>query len=225
MATSRPRSKWLVFLLAVFSAALAADVASAQYGGLLAGAGATNRSMAGASTAAPLSAAGALYWNPATISGLPRSELEAGAELLFVHTQVDSSYSSNALGPSIPPIGLAGQTKSDTGVTPLPTLALAYLPEDSAFSFGLGIFAVAGFGVDYAGSTTNPALTAHPPAGIGFGPIDSDFQVLQIHPAFAFKLTDRLSIGGGPTVDLARLRVDPFILAAPDNANGDAFFT
>ena len=37
--------------------------------------------MAGASTAAPLSPAGALYWNPATLSGLCRSELETGAEL------------------------------------------------------------------------------------------------------------------------------------------------
>ncbi len=225
MATFRPRSKWLVFFLAVFTTALAADTALAQYGAILSGVGATNRSMAGASTAAPLSAAGALYWNPATISGLPRSELEAGAELLFLHTQADSSLNASSLGPGIPPINLAGQTNSNTGVTPLPTIALAYIPEGSPLSFGLGVFAVSGFGVDYAGSNSNPLLTPRPPIGVGFGPVYSDFQVLQIHPAVACKLTDHLSIGGGPTVDLGKLGVDPFILTTPDNANADAFFT
>jgi long-chain fatty acid transport protein len=215
----------MVFFLTVFSAALAVNAASAQYGAILTGAGATNRSMAGASTAAPLSAAGALYWNPATISGLPRSELEGGAELLFPHTRVESSLNPNSLGRGIPPIGLAGGTDSDTGAVTLPTLALAYLPEGSPLSFGLGVFAVSGFGVDYAGGATNPLLTPRPPAGVGFGPVYSDFQVLQIHPALAYKLTDHFSIGAGPTLDLARLRIDPFFPAPPDNANGDAFFT
>jgi hypothetical protein len=63
-------------------------------------------------------------------------------------------------------------------------------------------------------------LTAPPPNGIGFGPIYSDYQVLQIAPAVAYQVTDR--VAAGPTVDLATLRVDPGFFAAPDNANGDA---
>ena len=225
MATIRSRSRWTTFFLALLSAALGADAAQAQYGGILSGSGATNRSMAGTSTAAPLSAAGALYWNPATISGLSRSELEAGAELLSVQTQMASRFNASSLGPGIPAVGLAGQTSSDTGVAALPTIGLAYLPEGSPVSFGLGVFALAGFGVNYAGSSTNPLLTAPPPTGVGVGPIFSNFQVLQIHPAVAYKLTDRLSIGAGPTVNLAALESNPFITAAPNNANGDAFFT
>lgn len=212
-------------LLAATIASLQASPAAAQYGGIVSGAGAINRSMAGASTAAPLSAAGALYWNPATLTGLDRSELEVGAELLFVHTQADSQYNAGSLGPGIPPADLAGSTRSDTGVSPLPTMALAYKPEDSILSYGLGVFAIAGFGVDYAGSSTNPILTAPPPAGVGLGPVFSGLEVLQIHPAISLQLTDRLSIGMGPTVDLAKFRLDPFLVAAPDNANGDAFFT
>jgi long-chain fatty acid transport protein len=155
---------------------------------------------------------------------LPNSQLETGAELLFVHTRVDSSLSPGSLGPGIPLVGLAGSTSSDTGAAPLPTVALAYLPEGSPLGFGLGIFALAGFGVNYAGST-NPILTAPPPAGAGFGPVYSNLQVLQIHPAVAYQLTDRLSVGAGPTVNLAMLALDPWVLAPPDNANGNGFPT
>jgi long-chain fatty acid transport protein len=204
---------------------LFANSAKAQYGTILSGTGAVNRSMAGASTAAPLSASGAMFWNPATLPGLGRSEVDASAELLFVNTQASSSIAAGALGPGIPPIGLAGSTNSDTGAFPLPTIGLAYLPEDSSFSFGLGIFALAGFGVDYAGSATNFPLTAPPPVGIGFGPVFSEFQALQIHPAVACELTDRLSIGAGPTLNLATLKVKPGIFAPPDDANGDGFST
>ena len=45
--------------------ALGAVPAQAQIGMIFTGAGAVNRSMAGASTAAPIDASGALYWNPA----------------------------------------------------------------------------------------------------------------------------------------------------------------
>jgi len=40
---------------------------------------------------------------------------------------------------------------------------VAYLPEDSPFVYGPGIFSLAGFGVDYPGSTSNPLFTAPPP--------------------------------------------------------------
>jgi len=44
-----------------------------------------------ASTAAPLSALSATYWNPATISGLERSQLEVGVDLLMNDQTVRSS--------------------------------------------------------------------------------------------------------------------------------------
>src|SRR5207244_3152829 len=120
-------------------------------------------------------------------------ELEAGVELLFPHTRLASSVPANTLGPGIPLVGLAGSQGSDASVFPLPTIGLAYLPEGSKLSFGLGIFALAGFGVDYPGSSVNPVLTAPPPNGIGFGPIFSQFEVLQITPAVAYQVTDRFS--------------------------------
>lgn len=181
--------------------------------------------MAGASTAAPLSAAGALYWNPATMPGLGRSQLEAAAEVIVPQTTMSSAVGPGAFGPGVPPAGLAGQTNSDNGACGLPTIGLVYLPEGSPFSFGLGMYAVAGFGVDYSGSTSNPLFTATPPNGVGFGAVNSYFEVLQIQPSVAYQLTDRLSVAAGPILDMARLRVAPGLFAAPDNANGDLFLT
>jgi long-chain fatty acid transport protein len=192
---------------------------------MLSGSGAVNRSMGGASTAAPLSPVGALFWNPATMTGLERSEVEFGLEVAFPHSRVATSVAAGALGPGIPAVGLSGRTNSDSGGFPLPTVGLVYRPEESALTFGLGVFAIAGFGVDYAGSTTNPLLTAPPPNGVGVGPVFSEFQVLQIAPAVAWRMTERFSVAAGPTLDLARLKVDPFIGAAPDDANGDGVFT
>src|SRR5262249_44479835 len=78
---------------------------------------------------------------------------------------------------------------------------------------------------DYSGSLTNPVLTAPPPHGIGFGPVFSEFQVLQITPSLAYRLTDRLALAAGPTLDWATLKLDPAIFAAPDDANRDGFAT
>jgi long-chain fatty acid transport protein len=217
--------RWAICCLAVLGLAGTASLARAQYGTILTGQGPVNRSFAGVATATPLSPAGALYWNPATLPGLKSTELEAGVELIFPHTSASSTLPASAFGPGVPPVALTGKQNSLTTECALPTIGLAYLPEDSPFSFGLGAFAVAGFGVDYAGSTSNPALTAPQPNGVGFGPVYSDFQVLQIVPAVAFRVTDQLSVSAGPTVDLATLRGDPAIFAAPDDANRDGFAT
>ncbi len=213
------------FLLSVVVVAAAASMSHAQLGPIFTGTGAVNWSMAGASTAAPLSADGALYWNPATMSGLCRSELDASAELIWPETKVSSQTAAGAFGPGLPPIGLAGQSDSDSGATPAPSIGLVYRPDGSDLTYGLGIYGLAGFGTNYAGSTTNVPLTPPPPRGFGVGPVYSEFELIQIHPAIAYQLTDRLSIGGGPAVDLAILQVKPGLFAAPDNASGNGFAT
>ena len=57
-------------ILSVLTLAAVALPARAEIGFILTGVGPVNRSMGGASTAAPIDATGALYWNPASISGL-----------------------------------------------------------------------------------------------------------------------------------------------------------
>jgi len=173
------------------------------------GAGAINRSMAGAGVAAPLDAAGSLFWNPASIAALESSEFVVDLELLSVNTQLASSY-----------LGASGETRSDSGINGLPTVAITFRRGDRPLTFGLGLFSLGGFGQNYPGNsvspTANPILTPPPPAGgIGVGPIYSRLAILQVAPTAALQLTDRLSIGFSPTVVMADVALDPNALDTP----------
>lgn len=208
--------------LATLGMLSAAQPAFSQFGPNLSGAGPINRSMGGTAVAAPIDAIGSMYWNPATSSELDNS-LDFGLELLAPEASVFSSIPANSFGPGFPPVPLSGTSHSDCGVFPLPSAALIIRPEDSDVTYGLGIFPIAGFGVNYAPSATNPIFTPQLPNGFGLGGVFSELQVMQIAPAITFKLTDRLSIGAGPTVNLALARVDPMFFGSPDDANGDTF--
>jgi long-chain fatty acid transport protein len=198
--------------------------ASAQIGALLNGVGPINRSMSGASTAAPLDTLGAFQWNPATITALP-SSADFSLEMMLPHANLASSISPGALGGGFPPVPLSGSNKSDSGVFPLPSFGVVYQPDESAVTYGLGIMSVGGFSANFPGSLTNPITTAPPPNGLGVGPIFAQYQLVQVVPTVAVQLTDRLSVGFSPIVDLAGLSADPGFLAAPDDANGDGHFT
>src|SRR5262249_8025135 len=160
--------------------------------------GGPNLSMGGTAVATAVDSTGALYWNPATLSGLESSEINFGFGLLYAQERLSSSFAL---------LGLSGSDRSDSGVVPIPSGSLAYRPEGSDWTFGLGVFPVAGFGVNYPGSSTNPILTPQRPAGVGFGPIYSNFEVLQFSPAVSYQVNERLAVGGGPLLDLSFLQL------------------
>jgi long-chain fatty acid transport protein len=205
-------------LIAIGAVVLSALPARAQIGPILPAPGPVNRSMGGSAVAAPIDGLGALYWNPATITAIP-SGMDFGLEILIPRTTLSSSVPANAFGLGLPPIPLSGSAASDSGVFPLPSIGLVYTPEGSPLTFGFGAFPVAGFGVNYPASTSNPILMPQPPNGLGLGAIYSQFEVLQIAPTVALKLTDRLSVAGGPTIDLGTLDADPLFVASA-NSNG-----
>ncbi|MFV1968730.1 MAG: OmpP1/FadL family transporter, partial [Pirellulaceae bacterium] len=182
----------------------------------LTGVGAINRSMGGAATAAPIDAAGAIHWNPASISGLASSEVVIGMELLMPTETVSSSLPANAFGPGIPPVALSGTTRGEPGVAPIPTMSIVHKPANSRWTYGLGINGIAGFKVNYPASTTNPILTPQPPAGLGLGPVFADLQIFQVAPTVSYALTDRFSVGFAPTLSLASLTTDPLFFATPN---------
>jgi long-chain fatty acid transport protein len=213
-------------VLSLFILVLGPPAARAQIGPIFAGAGPVNRSMGGAAVAAPLDATGAVFWNAATTAALPTSSADFGVELLYPSSTLSSSLPANSFGPGIPPLPLEGSNRGDDGIFPLPSFALVYKPDDSPLTFGLGLFAIAGFGVNYPASNTNPLLgpvnpilTPQPPNGFGLGSIYSELTVAQITPTVAVKLSDRLAIGVAPALDLASLRADPLFVASP-NSNG-----
>jgi long-chain fatty acid transport protein len=197
------------------------QTARAQFGVVMPGAGAENRAMGGASTAAPVSPAGSIYWNPASITGLAGSQVEIDVEALWPHEKLSSTLPANAFGKGSPKTTLADTTRSDNDAFWLPTGAVVWQPEGSSVVYGLGFFSAGEFGVNFPASKTNPVLTPQPPKGFGLGPIYSRFQLYQIVPTFAVQYSDELSFGVAPTLSLATLSLNPALLATPDDANHD----
>jgi len=180
----------------------------------LSGVGPVNRAMGGASTAAPIDAAGAIMWNPASISGLKCSEADLGLELLLPTEKLSSSF---------PAYGLQGSTGGEPGVSPIPEMAIVHKSDDSPWSYGLGVFGIAGFQTNYPASLTNPVLTPQPPNGVGLGRISSVAQYYQVVPTVSYALTDKLSVGFAPTLTLAMLDINPMVLIAPDDTAGTGY--
>lgn len=214
----RIRRRGLPFLfgMAALAAAVSPGSARAQFGLAISGVGPINRAMGGAAVAAPLDAAGAVYWNPATIGALGRSEMEVGTQILIPRTTLSSRIPPGALGPGLPPVPLRGNDGSNIGVFPLPTFGLVYRPDPtSRWTFGFGAFEIGGFGVNYPVDPRNPILMPQVPFGRGVGPLYTNLQLFQFTPTVAYQATDRLAVGASANIDLGYLSVNPALFAPP----------
>ncbi|MFK7737185.1 MAG: outer membrane protein transport protein, partial [Pirellulaceae bacterium] len=145
----RLRLHILMLLLLAVSVARA-DVALGQ-GIILQGGGPVNRSMGGASVAAPIDAIGAIYWNPASISGMAQSETSVALDLLFANHTIESSIG-----------GFSGSSTADIGALPIPNVGVVHKTSNERLTLGAGLNAVAGLGTNFAASTTNPILAPAP---------------------------------------------------------------
>jgi long-chain fatty acid transport protein len=212
----RSRRLRLLLGLSVTVALAAGTAARAQQGISLAGTGPINLSFGGATTAAPLDASGALYWNPATLMGLQRNTLDVGMALIYPQTRLSSGVPANAVLPGVPATAVGDGERGDNGVFPLPGFAINYKSDDDVWSVGLGAFAVGGFGTNFPGNTNSPILSARFPQGFAQGPIYTQLQVVDVVGAGAMRLTDHLSVGFAPVLALALLQEDPGIFAVPD---------
>ena len=108
--------------------------------------------MGGVAVGCPMDATGAIHWNPASISGLPCSEMSFGVELLLPTTQLSSRIDAGALGPNYPPVTLSGSDDSEPGVSAIPTMAMVHQMEGTPWTFGVGVLGVGGSHVNYPAS-------------------------------------------------------------------------
>src|SRR5258708_34156965 len=115
--------------------------------------------------------------------GLPPSAIFLGVDLLSPHPRLASS---------IPFLG-AGSDRGAHGVFAVPSMALVFKPDDSMFTYGLGVFTVGGFGTNYRADPTNPILSPQPPAGLGLGALYTNFVAIEMTPTVSIQITDRLS--------------------------------
>jgi long-chain fatty acid transport protein len=206
----------MIFRRATLAALIGLGLASSAKGqGLIApSAGPINSAMAGASTAAPVDF-GSTYWNPANLSGLERPEFLLGSALLIPSTHLTTTLPAGAINGVFPPRNRYGVSRSDSGVIPnLATGAAFKLDDASPWTFGLGVFGFVGGNVNFAGSFTTPLISPRrPPNSFGFGPIWANASLLAINPSASVRLTDRLSVGGGPVISSMSLGMVPAFFA------------
>ena len=159
---------------------------------------------------------------PQALPACPAPKQASGSWLSLQILQIGSQVDANAFGPGAPATDMQGVTSSDTEICPIPSLAVVHREAGSPWSFGLGGFAIGGFGVDFPASTTNPIFTPQPPhGGMGFGAIYSEFQLMQFCPTVAYQSTSGWALGFAPTINWASLAISPFSAGAP---NGDGTY-
>jgi long-chain fatty acid transport protein len=205
LPTFRFHAAVVIVLLLIFAAVNPS--ANAQ-GVFLRAAGAVNESVAGVATAMPIDGSGALYWNPATISALKKSEISLGMGIILPESKVSSSIPAIA--------GTAGSTESEAGATPVPGMSFIWrrCPK-SPVTYGLGMSAVGGAASLYpsTGSVVNPIL--------GGRSKSATVIIMQITPTVSYQVTEKLSVGVAPVIDLASLAINPMQLGQPVGADDE----
>jgi len=184
-----------------------------QAGHLMQGIGAFNMSMGGAATGQPLDINGALHWNPAGISAFDKKIFSLNAGLF---------YSSPEVSSTVPfPDGsgvMSGVTKDERGVSVMPAIAMVWGKKDSKHTFGVSAFGISGFGVTFPENMSNPINM--PQSYGGFGRIESDYQLLQLGVTYAYKISEKFSIGVAPTFNYSTLTLEPNPLSSPNPSKG-----
>ncbi len=176
-----------------------------------------SESVGGAVTAAPIDAAGALHWNPASISGLSASEMSFGMGLILPQSELSSRIDA---------AGLSGANDSEAGAIPAPTMAMVWQPKDSPWTFGFGAYAIGGSRVNYPSSLTNPILRPQTAAfAPGLGRLSAEVEIFQVAPTVSYAFTEGLSIGFAPTLTIGKMVASPLFLAPKDDTDGDGRYT
>ena len=176
------------------------------------GAGAVNESMGGASTACPLSATGALYWNPATMSAFHGTVVDVDLGIALPSSSISSTL-PNDLG--------GGTTDSESGAVPLPNVSFIRHLDESPWAFGFYFGAIGGSKTNFpeASLTENPLLSK---SDYGYGNLNSSVQIFQIGANMSYSFSDKFSMSFGPSLIMADLNCDPLYVVDGYGAPGAA---
>jgi len=174
--------------------------AAATDGHFLHGVGAVNSALGGAAVASNTSLLGSFFVNPAGLASYAGTNVEMGFELMKPERTVESSYYT-----------MRGSTTSSSEFTPIPAFGFTTQLSDRVV-VGLAGLGIGGFGVNYAADPSNPILMPRPN---GFGQVYSNFGLMKIVPALAWKASPKLRLGLALNVDWATLAVNPMPAAAP----------
>ena len=205
----------LLTLFVVFCVVVTLSRSVYAQGALFRGIGAVSEGFGSASTAAPLDAAGTIYWNPAAISGLQHSEMQFGMGIVMPRMEVSSDF---------PGLG-SGTTKGSTGSLPAPSGAMVWKTPNRRLTLGFLFAGVGGAATMYRYDPDNPIM--NPPfTGATGSTRSSNVQLIQALPTASYKLTRRLSVGVSPVLDMGKLEIHPSAIgghSGPNSATGTRY--
>lgn len=208
-----------VRLAFAFACVLGISRAASGQGLILPGAGPTNLSMAGASTATAIDVGGS-YWNPAIISGLERSEFLISSQFAMPSIHLQSQLRAGSVNGVFPPNNRFGTSRSDSGVGAIPVAMVAFrLDDNSPWTFGLGTQYLVGGSVNFPGSVRVPITTPHsPPKFYGIGPIYGNATVGLSSLIASRQVNEKLAVAAGPLIAIESVTLNPATFAKPVNS-------
>lgn len=189
---------------------LFAGVIMAQTGHLMQGVGAVNMSMGGASTGQVIDISGALQWNPAGITEFSGNNISVNAGLFMSNPKLSSTFNNGSMS-------MSGTTEDQKPNSIMPAVALTFGKSEN-HKFGVSLFGVSGFGVEYPETMNNPILM--PQQYGGFGNLKSNYMLMQVGFAYAYKFNKNLSLGIQPNISYSSLKINPNPLSAPSPTLG-----
>jgi long-chain fatty acid transport protein len=142
----------------------------------------------------------AIYYNPAGISQLDGVNAQFGVHAISINSEYRSSSGAQA------------ETKFE--IQGVPQAFYTYTPKDSQLSYGLGIYAPFGLGLEW--DADNPFRTSA---------IEGRLVYVCANPVIAWKPHSTLSLAIGPTFNYSRLKLRQGIFTATDEFRfrGDGF--
>jgi long-chain fatty acid transport protein len=126
----------------------------------------------------------ALYYNPAGISQLPGQTIQVG---VLNYIGIDTQYESKS----------GKEAGNDFEVLPVPELYYTYSLQQLPLSFGVGVYAPFGLGVEW------PEIT-----GFRSLAIESRLQYVTVNPVVAWQIHPKLSVAIGPNFDFSELKLN-----------------
>lgn len=138
----------------------------------------------------------AIYYNPAGITQLDGHQISIGG--YFISTNVDFES----------PSGATASTVSDFQA--VPQIYYTYSPESSPFSFGFGIYAPYGLGIEYQDKTSTPFYTLAEEGAVLYA---------CFNPVIAYQIRPDLSVAAGLTINYSEADLKRGIGLSP----GDQF--
>ncbi|MBI4327006.1 MAG: outer membrane protein transport protein [Chloroflexi bacterium] len=134
----------------------------------------------------------AIYYNPAGITQLEGQNFQMGMHVI----SVNSRYRNRATG---------AETKSKYEMQPVPQFYYTLSPTNSSVSYGVGMYAPYGLGIEWPENSPLRTLS-----------IEGRLMYVTLNPVVAWQIHPTFSLAAGPTVNYAQVKLRQGVAVAGD---------